>query len=82
MINTDMIAAMKPEARRRLAQTVPLKRIGETKNITQAAAFIFENDYFHGSLHRYRRRSALIPRSLCARNDINAMTLRRSIALT
>ena len=47
-INTDMIAAMKPEARERLAQAVPLKRIGETKNIAQAAAFIFENDYFTG----------------------------------
>lgn len=47
-INTDMIAAMKPEARERLAQSVPLKRIGETKNIAQTAAFIFENDYFTG----------------------------------
>lgn len=47
-INTDMIASMKPEARERLTQAVPLKRLGETKNIAQAAAFIFENDYFTG----------------------------------
>ncbi len=47
-INTEMIAAMKPEARERLVQAVPLKRIGEPTNIAQTAAFIFENDYFTG----------------------------------
>ncbi|CBL46394.1 Short-chain dehydrogenase [gamma proteobacterium HdN1] len=47
-INTDMIAAMKPEARERLVQAVPLRRLGETRNIAQAATFIFENDYFTG----------------------------------
>ena len=47
-INTDMIAAMKPEARERLIKAVPLRRIGETKHIARAAQFIFENDYFTG----------------------------------
>lgn len=47
-INTDMIAAMKPEARDRLVSAVPLKRLGEAENIAQAATFIFENDYFTG----------------------------------
>jgi 3-oxoacyl-[acyl-carrier protein] reductase len=47
-INTDMIAAMKPEARDRLVGAVPLKRLGEASNIAQAATFIFENDYFTG----------------------------------
>jgi len=47
-INTDMIAAMKPEARDRLVGAVPLKRLGEAANIAQAATFIFENDYFTG----------------------------------
>ncbi len=47
-INTDMIAAMKPEARDRLVSAVPLKRLGEAENIAKAATFIFENDYFTG----------------------------------
>lgn len=47
-INTDMIAAMKPEARDRLIGAVPLKRLGEPSNIANAATFIFENDYFTG----------------------------------
>ena len=47
-INTDMLASMKPEARERLVQAVPLKRLGEPCNIAQTAAFIFENDYFTG----------------------------------
>ncbi len=47
-INTDMIAAMKPDARDRLIGAVPLKRLGEPSNIANAATFIFENDYFTG----------------------------------
>lgn len=47
-INTDMIAAMKPDARDRLVSAVPLKRLGEPSNIAKAATFIFENDYFTG----------------------------------
>jgi len=47
-INTDMIAAMKPEARDRLVSAVPLRRLGEAENIAMAATFIFENDYFTG----------------------------------
>ena len=47
-INTDMIAAMKAEARDRLDGAVPLKRLGEPSNIAKAATFIFENDYFTG----------------------------------
>lgn len=47
-INTDMIAAMKPEARDRLIGAVPLKRLGEPCHIASAATFIFENDYFTG----------------------------------
>ena len=47
-INTDMIAAMKPEARDRLVSAVPLKRIGEPEHIAMSVLFIFENDYFTG----------------------------------
>lgn len=47
-INTDMIAAMKPEARDRLIGAVPLKRLGEPEHIAMSVAFIFENSYFTG----------------------------------
>jgi len=47
-INTDMIAAMKPEARQRMLERVPLKRLGEPEHIAKSAIFIFENDYFTG----------------------------------
>lgn len=47
-INTDMLAAMKPEARDRLVQSVPLKRLGEAEHIARSVAFIFETDYFTG----------------------------------
>lgn len=49
-INTDMIAAMKPEARDRLVGAVPLKRLGEAEHIAQAAVFICENSYFTGRI--------------------------------
>lgn len=47
-INTDMLAAMKPEARDRLVQAVPLKRLGEAEHIARSVAFVFETDYFTG----------------------------------
>lgn len=47
-INTDMIAAMKPEARDRLIGAVPLKRLGEPEHIAMSVLFIFENSYFTG----------------------------------
>lgn len=47
-INTEMVAAMKPQARDTLTAMVPLRRTGETTEIASAVAFIFENDYFSG----------------------------------
>jgi 3-oxoacyl-[acyl-carrier protein] reductase len=47
-INTEMVAAMKPEARERIAGTVPLKRMGEPDEIAQTVEFIFRNDYVSG----------------------------------
>lgn len=47
-INTDMLAAMKPEARDRLISAVPLKRLGEPEHIGMTVLFIFENSYFTG----------------------------------
>ena len=39
---------MKPEARERLVQAVPLRRLGEAEHIARSVAFIFETDYFTG----------------------------------
>ncbi len=49
-INTEMVAAMKPEAREKLTSGIPLKRMGEPDEIATAVEFIFENDYFSGRM--------------------------------
>jgi 3-oxoacyl-[acyl-carrier protein] reductase len=49
-INTEMVAAMKPEAREKLTSAIPLKRMGEPDEIAHAVEFIFENDYFSGRM--------------------------------
>jgi 3-oxoacyl-[acyl-carrier protein] reductase len=49
-INTEMVAAMKPEAREKLTAGIPLKRMGEPDEIAHAVEFIFENDYFSGRM--------------------------------
>lgn len=48
LINTEMVAAMKPEARDRLAAMVPAKRLGDPDEVAQTAQFILENDYISG----------------------------------
>lgn len=48
LINTEMVASMKPEARERLAAMVPAKRLGEPDEVAQTAQFILENDYISG----------------------------------
>ncbi len=48
MMNTEMVAGMKPEARDRLAAMVPAKRLGEPDEVAQTAQFILENDYISG----------------------------------
>ncbi|AQU82284.1 MAG: SDR family oxidoreductase [Halomonas sp.] len=45
-IATDMTASMRPDMLERIADSVPLKQLGEPDNIAQSVAFIFENDYF------------------------------------
>jgi 3-oxoacyl-[acyl-carrier protein] reductase len=47
-INTEMVAAMKPEAREKLVAGIPLKRMGEPDQIAHAVEFILENDYISG----------------------------------
>lgn len=47
-IGTDMVMAMKPEAREKLTSGIPLRRVGEPDEIAQTIQFIFENDYVSG----------------------------------
>lgn len=47
-VRTDILSAMRPEMLDKLLAPVPLKRLGETAEIAQAARFIFENDFFTG----------------------------------
>ncbi|MBM4196680.1 MAG: SDR family oxidoreductase [Gammaproteobacteria bacterium] len=47
-INTEMVAAMKPEAREKLIAGVPLKRMGEPDEIAHTVEFILQNDYVSG----------------------------------
>ena len=47
-IKTEILEAMKPEALEKMAQAIPLKRIGLPQNIADTALFIFNNDYISG----------------------------------
>jgi 3-oxoacyl-[acyl-carrier protein] reductase len=47
-IATEMVMGMKPEAREKVAASIPAKRLGEPNEIAMTAAFIFENDYVTG----------------------------------
>jgi len=47
-IGTDMVMAMKPEAREKLTAGIPLGRIGEPDEIAHTIQFILENDYVSG----------------------------------
>ena len=47
-IATEMVMAMKPEAREKLTGGIPLRRMGEPDEIAQTVQFILENDYLSG----------------------------------
>jgi 3-oxoacyl-[acyl-carrier protein] reductase len=46
--HTEILTAMRPEVLEKLTATVPLKRLGEPREIAHAVQFIFENDFFTG----------------------------------
>lgn len=48
MVETPMTSGMRPDAREKLIQTIPVGRIGTPEDIWQAVRFIFECDYFNG----------------------------------
>lgn len=45
---TEMARAMPEEARRRLTESVPLRRMGEPAEVGRAVRFALENDYING----------------------------------
>ena len=47
-IGTEMVMSMKPEARERIAKSIPAGRLGEPDEIARTVQFIFENDYING----------------------------------
>ncbi len=47
-IGTDMVMAMKPEAREKLTSVIPLQRVGNPDDIAKTVQFILENDYLSG----------------------------------
>lgn len=49
-IATEMVAGMKPEALEKMAEGIPLHRLGQPEEIGQTAVYIFENDYFTGRI--------------------------------
>ena len=48
VIETEMTAGMKPEAKAHLNAMIPAGRLGMAEEVAQAVGFIFENDYFNG----------------------------------
>ncbi len=47
-INTEMCSAIKPELQEKLVKNIPVGRLGERDEISQAAQFIIQNDFFNG----------------------------------
>ncbi|WP_299811343.1 SDR family oxidoreductase [uncultured Shewanella sp.] len=50
VIETEMTAAMKPEALERLEKMVPVGRLGQAEEIASTVRFIIENDYVNGRI--------------------------------
>lgn len=47
-IATEMVASMKPETLQKMAEGIPMHRLGQPEEIGQTVVYIFENDYFTG----------------------------------
>ena len=49
-INTEMVAAIKPEALDKIRAQIPLRRLGEMDEIARTVRFIIENDFVNGRI--------------------------------
>jgi 3-oxoacyl-[acyl-carrier protein] reductase len=49
-INTEMVAKIRPDVLEKVVQNIPLGRLGEMEEISQAAQFIMRNDFFTGRI--------------------------------
>ena len=47
-VRTDILSSMRPEVLEKITAQVPLRRLGDPAEITMAATFIIENDFFTG----------------------------------
>lgn len=50
VFETDMVAAMKPEAKARFTAAIPAGRTGELEELASAVNFILQNDYYNGRI--------------------------------
>ncbi|MCY7294165.1 SDR family oxidoreductase [Alteromonas sp. a30] len=48
LVDTAMVAQMRPEMLEKFLSTVPLRRLAQPEELGHAAKYIFENDYFTG----------------------------------
>ena len=49
-LNTEMVAAVKPEVLEKIVGQVPVKRLGEPTEIAATVRFILENEYVNGRI--------------------------------
>ncbi len=49
-INTEMVAKIRPDVLEKVIQNIPLGRLGEMAEISDAVQFIIENDFFTGRI--------------------------------
>jgi 3-oxoacyl-[acyl-carrier protein] reductase len=47
-VNTEMVAKIRPDVLEKVIQNIPLGRLGEMEEISQAVRFIIANDFFTG----------------------------------
>ena len=47
-INTEMVSAIREDVKQKIIEQIPIKRLGETCEISHSVVYILENDYFTG----------------------------------
>jgi 3-oxoacyl-[acyl-carrier protein] reductase len=47
-VNTDMVKDVRPDVMEKVIANIPVGRLGETEDISQAVRFVLENEFFNG----------------------------------